>query len=67
MNRFISAKYLSAEEEKIYHESMEVDRTQCFKLEPIDTGTYVSIDGEAGEYATTWVELHKGLANVVVF
>lgn len=66
MNAFVSAKYLSAEEEKIYHESMEIDRTQVMKLEPIDAGTYVSIDGEAAEYATTYVELHKGLANVVV-
>jgi hypothetical protein len=66
MNRFITVKYLSAEEEKLYHESMEIDRTQCLKLVPIDEGTYVSVDGEAASYATTYVELHKGLANVVV-
>jgi hypothetical protein len=66
MNRFITVKFLSAEEEKLYHESMEIDRTQCMKLEPIDKGTYVSVDGEAAAYSTTYVELHKGLANVIV-
>ncbi|KAL0481155.1 sphingosine kinase [Acrasis kona] len=66
INRFVSAKYLSSEEEKLYLDSMEVDKTCCLKLEPFDEGTFVSVDGEAVDYVTTFVEMHNGLANVIV-
>jgi hypothetical protein len=64
MSRFLELKL---DEQKMYDkESMDIDKTQCFKLVPIDEGSFVSIDGEEAAYTATYVELHPSLANVIV-
>jgi diacylglycerol kinase family enzyme len=53
-------------EQTIHHETILRDKTQVFKLEPVTKGSHLSIDGEEGEYTTTFVEIHPGLASVLV-
>lgn len=48
------------------HDFFEFARTQCYKLEPLEEGSYISVDGEAAQNLPTYVELHKQLANVIV-
>jgi diacylglycerol kinase family enzyme len=48
------------------HEAFEFAKTQCFKLEPLEEGTFISIDGELGKFTTTYVEIHPSMMNYIV-
>jgi hypothetical protein len=64
MKRFLQLKL---EERKMYdEESMDVDKTQCFKIVPLEEGSFISIDGEEAKYSATYVELHRSLATIIV-
>lgn len=47
--------------------AIEVTKTECFKIEPLDTRPLMSIDGErVPNDAPVYCEVHPGLANVMI-
>lgn len=54
---------LSKEKEKT-SEKIIYDKVVAFYLHPKEKGSYISLDGEKGDYSETLVEVHHGLINI---
>lgn len=58
--------FLAAEKgDHIFEKAVNISKVKAFKLSPMDTGSYVVVDGEAVDYSDILVEVHPSMCNLL--